>query len=533
MELIELALILVLAVALLGAAAHRLPLPAPIVFIVGGAALSAEPHLHALQLTPDTFFLLFIAPLLFADGWLFPKREFVRYRHSILMLAFGLVAVTVLAVGFVMHAIVPEVPLAAWLALGAVVSPTDAVAVSAITERLRLPLRMRAVLSGESLINDASALVAFQFAVAAVVTGTFSLGHALLRLLIVALAGVTIGLAVAWVMGKVREWIHGGNLVVPEIQTSLSLLTPFAAYLAAEALGVSGILAVVAAGLQAGLHDLQHLSTQTRMLAADVWRMVLFLLNGVVFLLLGLQLPHVLHAIAGYDWAQLIGYASLVSAIVVVTRLAWMFPGSRIALWIARRSDPTLQPVHWRHLLVAGWAGLRGALTLAAALALPLSANGAPFPGRDLVIFLASSVIVVTLALNGLTLPFVIRWLHVRAGGGAEREERAARVAAAQAAIAQLRRLMDHQHDAPERESTQRLIDEYQQRIEEIKAEYVPEGRRLPPRLAAQRAVRLAAVRAEREELRRLLAAGRINEEVLFIIQRELDHLEAVLQPAA
>jgi len=531
MDLIELSLILIVAVALIGAAARRVPIPAPLFFILGGVALSFVPHLRAIKLDPQIFFLLFIPPLLFSDGWLFPKREFLKYRHSILLLAFGLVTATVLVVGYTMHHIFPEIPLAAWFALGAVISPTDAVAVSAVTERLRLPLRMTAVLSGESLINDASGLVAFQFAVAAVVTGVFSLSHALVHLLVVSLGGVAIGLAVSWIIGKVRVQLTASGMEAPEIQTCLSLLTPFAAYIAAEFATVSGILAVVAAGIHSGLHDLRHMTTETRMLAWDVWRLVLFVLNGLVFLLLGLQLPQVLHANSGYTWPQLVGYALLVSGIVIATRLVWIFPGSRIALWLARRRDPELQPARWRDVFIAGWAGLRGAVTLAAALSIPLVAGGAPFPGRELLIFLASSVIVVTLVFNGLTLPLLIRWFGVKGDGAAEREERAARIAAAQAAIRKLRNLMDHQNDPGEREFTMQLIGDYERRIEEIKVEYGADGRHISPRLAAERLIRLAAVEAERAELQSMLVKGRINEQVLFAIQRDLDHLETVLQP--
>jgi CPA1 family monovalent cation:H+ antiporter len=275
------------------------------------------------------------------------------------------------------------------------------------------------------------------------------------------------------------------------------------------------------------------MTTETRMLAWDVWRLVLFVLNGLVFLLLGLQLAQVLHAISGYSWPQLLGYALLVSGIVILTRLLWVFPGSRLALWLARRRNPDLQPARWRDVFVAGWAGLRGAVTLAAALSIPLSAAGAPFPGRDLLIFLASSVIIITLVFNGLTLPLLIRWFGIKGDNAAEREERSARISAAHAAIARLRSLMDYQAERAEREFTMELIADYERRIDEIKEEYGEEGRDPSPRLASERAIRLAAVEAERAELQNLLVKGRINEQVLFVIQRELDHLETVLQPRA
>jgi len=221
----------------------------------------------------------------------------------------------------------------------------------------------------------------------------------------------------------------------------------------------------------------------------------------------------------------------LVSVIVIATRLLWIFPGSRIALWLARRRDPDLRAARWRDVFIAGWAGLRGAVTLAAAMALPLAAGGRPFPGRDLLIFLASRVIVFTLVFNGLTLPLLIRWFGVKGDGAAAREERAARISAAHAGIRRLRKLLDHQHDAAERKFTMQLIADYELHIDEVKAEYGADGRTLSPRLASERAIRLAAVEAERSELHDMLIKGRINEQILFSIQRDLDHLEALLQP--
>ena len=529
MELIELCLVLILAVALIGAAAKRIPIPLPLFFILGGVALSFEPHLRDLQLDPEVFFLLFIPPLLFSDGWLFPKREFLAYRYSILMLAFGLVVATVLVVGCSLHALIPEIPLAAGFALGAVISPTDAVAVSAITERLKLPLRMTTVLSGESLINDASGLVAFKFAVLAVVTGVFFLGEALLSFVLVAGGGALVGLAVSWLIEQSRLLLTRRGMDAPEIQVCLSLLTPFAAYLGAEYGHVSGVLAAVAAGIHSGVHDTRYMTIETRMLAWSVWRTVLFVLNGLVFLLLGLQLRGVFHGIAGYSSGQLLSYALLVWAIVVGVRLAWIFPGSRIGLWLNRLHNPNLAAAPWRDVFIAGWAGLRGAVTLAAALSIPLMSAAAPFPGRDLLIFLASSVIILTLVVNGLTLPLFIRWFGIQGDDINQREERAARIAAAHAAIAELRSRLDHQDSAQDREFTMHLIEEYHRRIREVKAEESEEEKDFRVTVASERAIRLTAVAAERAELQALRDKRRINEQVLFIIQRELDYLEAGL----
>ena len=528
MELIEASLALILAVALVGAAARRVPVPLPILLILAGVALSFLPLLSGIALDPSIFFLLFIPPLLFADGWQFPKREFVLYRYSILMLAFGLVFATTLVVGYVVHWLIPSIPLAAAFALGAVVSPTDAVAVAEVTRKLKLPARMVAVLSGESLINDASGLVAFKFAVAAVVTGTFSLADASVTFLLIsgggALAGVVVAVAIQWL----RLQLQRRGMEDPAVQIALSLLTPFAAYLAAEAVHVSGILAVVAAGVYAGIDDNKHMTLETRMKAWSVWEMVLFLFNGLVFVLLGLQLPGVWNRIEGYTAAELLFYALAVCVTVVLVRLIWIFPGSRVSLWLNRLHYPHLATPRARDVFIAGWAGIRGAVTLAGALSLPLMAGGELFPARDLLIFLATSVIVFTLVVNGLTLPLLMRRMRVTDDGSLIREERSARVAVSQSAIQVLSEQLPHQEEIVDREFTNALIGEYALRIQHAD-DTTRADSAVSSRIAAERALRLYALAAERRTLHALRDAHKINEHTLFAIQRELDFREASL----
>jgi len=533
MELIETSLMLVLGVALVGALARRIPVPLPILLIVAGVGLSFAPYLADLKLEPEIFFLLFIPPLLFSDGWLFPKREFVVLRYSILLLAFGLVFATTLVVGYVLHWLIPSLPLAAAFALGAVVSPTDAVAVAEVTQKLRLPTRMTAVLNGESLINDASGLVAFKFAVAAVVTGTFSLGGAAVSFVMLAGGGALVGFAVAFGIQWVRLQLQRRGMEEPSVQTSLSLLTPFAAYLAAEAAHVSGILAVVVAGVYAGIDDNRHTTLETRLKAWDVWETLLFLLNGLVFLLLGLQLRRVLAGTQGYSWRELLFWVLAVSATVILVRLAWIFPSSRIALWLSHLHYPELPAARWRDVFVAGWAGIRGAVTLAAALSIPLMAGASPFPHRDLLIFLATSVILVTLVLNGLTLPVLIRWFAVSDGGVSEREHRAARVAVAHAAIHGLRGHLDHQEDPGDRDFTMALIRKYERRVQVVMEQEDGAEQTATVRFEAERAILLHALNAERAELDALRDRRRINEQTLFAIQYDLDLREASLVVSA
>jgi CPA1 family monovalent cation:H+ antiporter len=529
MELIETTLLVVLAVALVGALARRLPVPLPILLVGAGVVLSYAPGLREVEIEPSIFFLLFIPPLLFADAWQFPKREFFQLRYSILLLAFGLVFATTLVVGYVVHWLVPSIPLAAAFALGAIVSPTDAVAVSEITNKLKLPHRLTAVLNGESLINDASGLVAFKFAVAAVVTGAFSFAEAAGSFVFLAGGGVVVGLGVALVIQSLRHWLQRTGMEEPSVQIALSLLTPFAAYLAAEAVHVSGVLAVVAAGLYAGSDDNRHLTLETRLSAWTVWETVLFLLNGAVFLLLGLELRRVLAGIAERSWSELALYALVVSATVIVVRLLWMYPGARLAYLLNRRHAPNLPMPRIRDIVIAGWAGVRGAVTLAGALSLPLMAANAPFPERDLLIFLATSVILVTLGLNGLSLPLLIRALDIRDDGQLAGEERSARIELARAAVVSLRTRLDHQDAAPDRDFTLALIRHYERRALNDAGAQDGDAHDAATRIGAEHELRLAALHAERERLAELRDSRRINENVLFTLQRELDLEEAAL----
>ena len=389
-------------------------MPLPILLVAGGAALSFVPGLSRVELEPQLFFLLFVPPLLFGDGWLFPKREFLAFLRPILLLAFGLVAATVIAVGYLMHWLIPSLPLAAAFALGAIVSPTDAVATASMTRRLPLPPRVTHIVNGESLINDASGLVAFKFAVAAVATGAFSGLDAAGQLVVLAGGGALAGLAVAVAIGYARVSLVALCVDDPTIQTIISLLTPYAAYLVAETLQVSGVLAVVTAGLYAGVHDSRHLSVATRRHAWEVWAMVLYLLNGLAFLLLGLQLQarDARHAPAN-PGTRSPSTRLPCMPIITAVRLIWVYPGTYLPLMLSRRLREREGWRNPRAVFLVGWAGIRGSVTLAAALSIPLAGpGGTAFPGRDLIVFLAGTTIVMTLCINGLTLPTIIRRLE-------------------------------------------------------------------------------------------------------------------------
>ncbi len=532
MAIIEITLGLLLAVAAVAAIGKWVPLPQPLLLAAGGVALSYLPEFRDVTLEPEVFFLLFIPPLLFADGWLIPKRDLIRVLRPVLMLAFGLVFLTVLVIGYLMHWLVPGLPLAAAFALAAVVSPTDAVAVNAITSKLKLPARVTTILNGESLINDASGLVAFKFAVAAAVTGVFNWGDGVSQFFILSGGGLAAGLAVAWAIGHLRLGLKRFCVEDPTIQTVLSVLTPYAAYLAAETAGVGSILAIVAAGLYAGADDARHLDAPTRAHSWEVWKMLLFTFNGLVFVLLGVQLHSLVGGLSAATVIEVLGYALVLSAALIALRIAWVFPAAYLppllSKWIrARDGIPERGPV-----FVTAWAGIRGSVTLAAALSIPYTtAGGAPFPGRDLIILLAASTIVITLLLNSLTLQPLIRLLKIRGDGIAEHEERAARIATAQAAIDTLQQRIPKLTAPQETAFAQSLLARYERRLQRHSAN-ADRRVHLEALHAAQREIWLAAVRAEREELMQMREQNVINDEVMRILEGDIDIEETLITGA-
>ncbi|AOS46468.1 Sodium, potassium, lithium and rubidium/H(+) antiporter [Lacunisphaera limnophila] len=527
----EHALILLLLLALLSVLGRRLPWPLPITYVAGASLAALWPAFPRIDLDPGFFFLCFVPPLLFSDGWLMSLRDFWSAKRPIFTLATGLVVLTTLSVGLVAHWLVPGLPLAMAFALGAVVSPTDAVAVAAITHRLKVPPRLTAVLNGESLMNDATGLVAFKFALGAVALGSFSLQAAALDFVLLAAGGLAVGFAISWTVGRLRDLlqrVHGADAM---LETTISLLTPYAAYLAAEALGLSSILAVVAAGLYAGWRDPLRMDAQTRQTTWNVWSVVLFWLNGLAFVLLGLQLPSVLAAIsASHTPGQLALFTAAVSGTAMLTRLLWICPGGYVPFLLFRHTLRNESRPPWTWFAVAGWAGMRGTITLAAALSIPaVMADGSPFPGRDLVIFLAAGVIVVTLLLQGTTLEALICRLGVRPDDTQMKEERRARIAAVDAGLKALRAVPLVTTAPEEAAALGEIISEYEHRLAELTA-YGETRDSARIRRASTRHHRLGALAAERAALDDLWRRNLITDETHRPLQHLLDHEEAMLR---
>jgi CPA1 family monovalent cation:H+ antiporter len=523
LELIILFLLLIAAA--LAALARRFQTPYPIVLVVGGLLISFVPYLPHISLRPDVVFLVFLPPLLYISALRTSWRDFRNSLSSTLILAFGLVGFTVLGVSFGAGWLLPGFNHRLGAVLGAVIATTDAIAAAAIAKRVGLPRRIMDVLEGESLVNDASGLLALQFAVTLLVTGEHpTIGFALLQLLWLLVGGVGVGVATAFCVHRLSR-----NLVDPPIEITLSLVAPYFTYLVAEGIHSSGVLAVVACGLYLGRANSEALSLNARLESSAVWNTLDFIFNGIVFILIGLQLPYILKHIYPLGMVRVLWDAAAFSAFVILLRLVWVFWGAWILYFVRTRlRGRTEPPPNARGVFVVGWTGMRGVLALAAAISLPdLLDNDQPFPERHLIIFLAFSVILVTLVLQGLSLPWLIRKLGLSGGAGASMEEREARRTILSTVLDYLRSLEDGAKDEHVRIYAD-FVRRYQDRLMLIDAgdELALEQQDL----AAARYYRSLSRElrsVERKTAIELRNSNRINDELLRALERELDLVEA------
>jgi monovalent cation/hydrogen antiporter len=526
-------------VAALATLANRIKIPYPILLVLGGLVLGFVPGLPRVELEPDVVFLLFLPPLLYVSAIFTSWRDFRANLRPISLLAVGLVLMTTCVVAAVAHWAV-GLPWAAAFALGAIVSPTDAIAATAVAQRLGVPRRVVTILEGESLVNDATGIVAYRIAVGAVVAGTFSLWQAGLQFVIGAVGGIAVGLAVGWAVLWARRHVSED----PSVQNTISLLTPFVAYLLAEEpshyaweelfhfpgeFAFSGVLSVVATGLYVGRRGPYVISPETRLQGYAFWELVTFLLNGVIFALIGLQLRSVVERLSDYSVADLVLYAALVSLTVILVRFLWVFPATylpRLASRSLRARDPSPSP---RAVTVIAWTGMRGVISLAAALALPLTIEGgAPFPGRDLILFLTFSVILATLVVQGLSLPALIRALGLEDDGSQEREEIEGRIEVAQAALARIEELAEE--DWVREDTAERMRGLYNYRRTRFSARFVGDEDGIEERSAAYQRLLRELLRAQRTTLIELRNEGRIGDEAMHRIERDLDLEESRME---
>ncbi len=401
---------LLFAMALLYMLSQKLRVSYPIFLVVGGLLIGMIPGIPFISIDPEIIFLVFLPPLLFEAAWFTSWHEFWKRKRSIAFFAFGLVVMTSIAVAYASNLLIPGFTLALGFLLGGIISPPDAVAATSILKDVKVPKRLSTILEGESLVNDASSLIVFRFALAAVLTGQFVFHKAGLNFFVVAIMGIVTGLVVAVIFYGIFKFLP----TTPSVATILSVMAPYIMYLAAEQFHFSGILAVVSGGLFLSHRSHDFMNYETRLQAGSFWNALSFLLNGLVFILIGLQLPVIIAGLGEYSLLEAIYYALIITLITILIRIILVFPSAYLPRILSRRIRESEAYPSVSLVFLAGWAGMRGVVSLAAALAIPLTlSTGEPFPHRNLILFITFVVILVTLVFQGLSMPFLIRWLNV------------------------------------------------------------------------------------------------------------------------
>ncbi|MGZ3159744.1 MAG: Na+/H+ antiporter [Burkholderiaceae bacterium] len=519
MLLLELVLLLMICAAALSWLARHFKFPYPIALVVGGALLGLIPKLPQFPFDPELILVIVLPPVLYQAALLTSWTDFKANIRPISLLAIGLVIATTLAVGFAFKLMVPSVPWAAAFVLGAIVSPPDAVAATTILSRLNIPRHVVTILEGESLVNDASGLVIYKLAIIAVLTGAFSFAEASTQFAMVSVGGVVIGMILAFVYIAIHR-----RLGDPFIEVIAVLTIPYTAYMAAEALHVSGVLAVVVAGLIRGRYAPEIVSAEMRIMARSVWNVLVFVLNSLIFILIGVQMSDVLDNLSRYSLPELLMLGTMISMVAIAVRFAWVFPVAYLPRWLSgslHEKDP--KPRN-RELAIISWCGMRGIVSLAAALALPATLpDGSPFPARDLIIFVTFFVIATTLVGQGLTLTPLIRKLKVGIDWSMGEEQQHVRTAMSAAAINAID-LHLAKAQVPSEWADQLRIE-----IANRVALTASEGLEQTPKDALLLQLRRAAIKAERKELIRLWRENEISDDVMRHQEEILDYQEAQL----
>lgn len=519
---------LLFGIVLLTMLSKKIKVSYPILLVLSGLFISLIPGIPSISLQPDLVFLIFLPPLLYAAAWNTSWKDFWAMKRPISLLAFGLVIFTSSAVALISHAIIPDFPLAYGFLLGGIISPPDAIAATSILQGLKVPKRVVTILEGESLVNDASSLIVFRFSLAAIITGQFHLGQAAQTFALVSIMGIAIGVAIGFIVYAIHRYLP----TTPSIDAAITLITPYIMYITAEHFHFSGVLSVVTGGLFLTFRSHEIFTYESRLPIIGLWETLTFLLNGFVFILIGFQLPVVIAGLGNYSVTEAIMYSFVISIVAIVIRLIWVFPGA----YIPRMLFPSIRKKEtrptWSGVFLVGWSGMRGVVSLAAALAIPLTLGDNPFPHRNLILFITFVVILFTLVLQGLSLKPVIRWLKVPIEDKSSLEQQALslRVRLAESV---LRHLDSNYNDhVATNETYKRVRDRYARMIEltkkrlEVK-EKTDQGDSFLPHY---RNMLLEIVDIRRSELRKVHISGEFDEELIRERERELDLEEARLR---
>jgi monovalent cation/hydrogen antiporter len=519
-------LVLLVAVSAMLVIAPTLRVPYPIVLVLGGLAVGFIPGMPELELPPDLVLVAVLPPLLYAGTFFTSLHELKVNMRPIGLLSVALVIATTVAVAAVAHTAIDDLSWSSAFVLGAIVSPTDPIAATAIARRFGVPRRLVAIVEGESLINDGTALVAYRFAVTAVVSGSFSIWEAGLEFVYSVVVGIAIGLAVGWLVRHVRRRLDN-----PPLEITIALLSAYLAYIPAELVHASAVLAAVTVGVYMGAHTSELTTARTRVQGDAVWEIIVFILNALLFVLIGLQLPLILDELSGQPTGTLLLYGLIVSSTVILVRIAGTYLIAYVPRFVSKRIRERDPYPPWQHPAFISWAGMRGAVSLAAALALPLTTDaGDPFPSRDLILYLAFCVILATLVGQGLTMQLVIRFLGLESDRHTETEEARARIRSAEAALARLEELVGEDWVPPD--TAERLRGLYAFRHGRFTARHDREDESAHEELQrAYQRLRRELLSAEREALEELRRDGVITEHVLQRVIRDLDLEDLRLDP--
>ncbi|MGC4103933.1 Na+/H+ antiporter [Ferruginibacter sp.] len=527
MENIAVIIFLLFGIAFLGLLSNRYRFPLPIALVLGGVCISLVPGLPVIALNPEVVFIVFLPPLLYGAAWNTSWHEFKANLRPIGLAAIGLVIFTTVLVAMAAHWLIDDLSWPAAFLIGAIVSPPDAVAATSVTKGLGLQPRMITILEGESLVNDASGLVAYKYALTAITAGNFVLWKAGLNFLWIASAGIAIGLAIGYIMYQVHKRFVCDSV----IEVTLTFLTPFASYLLAEQFHFSGVLAVVTTGLYLSFRSGEIFSNQSRIMAYSVWEVVIYILNGLIFVLIGLQLRSVMAGISEYPASALILYGLVISFVVIIVRFVWIVPAALLPRYLSKRIRER-EPFDPRNMVVFGWAGMRGVVSMAAALALPIMlTDTVQFPHRNLIIYLAFCVILSTLLLLGLTLPWIIKKLGIEPYSAAL-EEYEVRTQVATHIITHIEENLSLLQD----ELLHNIKSKYEVKYNRLQktdlpANYFGKGQTLAGNIFNEfTQLQIDLIGIERNSLEKMHRAGEASEEVLRKIERELDLEETRLQ---
>lgn len=500
---------------------NKLKISYPILLVIAGLLISFIPSAPVINMDPNIIFTIFLPPLLYSAAWNTSWAEFWKLRRPIGLLAFGLVICTATAVAFFSHWLIPDFSLALGFLLGGIISPPDAVAAASVFQDLKVPPRVVAILEGESLVNDASSLIVFRFALMAVLTGQFVFWNAASNFFSVVIFGVLIGLAIAHVVYAIHRFLP----TTPSIDTALTLISPYLMYLGAEHFHVSGVLAVVSGGLFLSFRSSEIFAYNSRLQTITVWNVVIFLLNGVVFILIGLQLPAIIKGIGDYALTDCIFFAVAISLLTILIRLIWVFPAAYLPRLLSKKIVKAEGPLSWKPIFIVGWSGMRGVVSLASALAVPLTlSNNSAFPHRSLILFITFVVILFTLILQGLSLPLILKVMKLEVSEDDTLQNQQIRYRLANAVIGYL-----DEHcptEVMENPVFSRVKERYE-RMADIANNHLIEGETAPAFLKTYHEMLLETINVRREELKKMHRHKEFADHLIRARERELDLEEA------